>query len=323
MAFSPAEVFDRLKRAHAGGRLPHALLLTGVPGSGRTRLAWEIAAMANGISPEEGATHPDIHKLEPESKSRRIVVDSFKEFCGVFFSTSFRPGAVKVGIILDADRLHTNAANAFLKTLEEPPANCLFILVTSNPGLLPVTIVSRCTRFELRPTAPAALEGAAEDVAAATGALLAARPEARTGAALRLARRLQARLREARAAIDDEVSAEFKAEKKRLGDTADDLWLKDEEARLKALVEARALAVRQMLVGVVAGRAADVLRARHGVAALQFPSLAAESHRLAERLDDAALLRVLDGAARLRVFLERNVKEDIALEAGCLAIGRP
>ena len=78
-----------------------------------------------------------------------------------------------------------------------------------------------------------------------------------------------------------------------------------------------------MLVGVVSGRAADVLRARHGVAALQFPALAAESRQLAERLDDAALLRVLDGAARLRVFLERNVKEDLALEAGCLAIGRP
>ena len=76
------------------------------------------------------------------------------------------------------------------------------------------------------------------------------------------------------------------------------------------------------LAGIVAERAADVLRARHGVTALQFPGLAAESGRLAALLDDASLLRILDGAARLRLFLERNVKEDIALEAGCLALAR-
>jgi hypothetical protein len=133
---------------------------------------------------------------------------------------------------------------------------------------------------------------------------------------------LQGVLRDAREAVEDEVSAAFKEEKKRLGDSAEEDWLKDEEARLKALVEARVLATRQHLVGVVAERTADVLRARHGVEALQFPALAAESRRLASQFDDAALLRVLDGAARLRLFLDRNVKEDIALEAGCLALAR-
>jgi len=72
----------------------------------------------------------------------------------------------------------------------------------------------------------------------------------------------------------------------------------------------------------VAERTADVLRARHGVSALQFPALAAESHRLAGQFDDAGLLRILDGAARLRLFLDRNLKEDFALEAGCLALAR-
>jgi hypothetical protein len=55
---------------------------------------------------------------------------------------------------------------------------------------------------------------------------------------------------------------------------------------------------------------------------LQFPALEAESRRLAAQSDDAALLRVLDGAARLRLFLDRNLKEDLALEAGCLALVR-
>jgi DNA polymerase-3 subunit delta' len=323
MAFLPAEILERLRRARTHGRLPHAMLLTGVPGSGRSRLAMDIAALVNETTAEEAATHPDVHRLEPGSKSRRILVEPFRDFCQPFFSTSFRAGATKVGVILDADRLHLNAANAFLKTLEEPPDNTLFILVTSNPGLLPVTIVSRCAHFPLRSAKLPDLEGAAAEVAAATGEVLGAPPETRRGSALRLARRLQNLLRAARESVEDEISAAFKAEKKRLGDTAEEDWLKDEEARLKALVEARVLATRQHLVGVVAERTADVLRARHGVECLQFPALAGESRRLAGLFDDAALLRALDGAARLRLFLDRNVKEDLALEAGCLALVRP
>ena len=322
MAFLPADILERLRRAHAGGRLPHAMLISGSAGSGRAELAMSIAGMVNEMDATGAASHPDVHKLEPESKSRRILIEPFRQFCAPFFSTSYRPGATKTGIILEADRLHPNAANAFLKTLEEPPANTLFILVTSNPGQLPVTIVSRCAHFPLRDAGLPALEGPAAEIADATGEMLSSPPSSRTGAALRLARRLQRLLREARENVEDELSAAFKAEKKRLGDTAEEEWLKDEEARLKALVEARVLATRQHLAGVVAERTADVLRARHGVAALQFPALEAESRRLAAQFDDAALLRVLDGAARLRLFLDRNLKEDLALEAGCLALVR-
>jgi DNA polymerase III subunit delta' len=322
MAFLPTDILQRLRRAREHGRLPHAMLITGTPGSGRSRLALEIAALVNDTTPEDAAAHPDVHKLEPGSKSRRILVEPFREFCQPFFSTSFRAGATKTGIILDADRLHLNAANAFLKTLEEPPDHTLFILVTSNPGLLPVTIVSRCAHFPLRTAKLPDLSGPAAEVAAATGEVLATPDKKRLGAALRLARRLQFLLRDARESVETEISAAFKEEKKRLGDTAEEDWLKEEEARLKALVEARVLATRQHLVSIVAERTADVLRARHGVEALQFPALAAESRRLAALFDDAALLRVLDGAARLRLFLDRNVKEDIALEAGCLALAR-
>ena len=322
MAFLPADILERLRRARAGGRLPHAMLISGLAGSGRAELAMSIAGMVNETDATGAASHPDVHKLEPESKSRRILIEPFRQFCEPFFSTSFRPGATKTGIILEADRLHPNAANAFLKTLEEPPANTLFILVTSNPGQLPVTVVSRCAHFPLRDAGLPALEGPAAEIAEATGEMLSAGSSSRTGAALRLARRLQRLLREAREDVEQELTAAFKAEKKRLGDTAEDEWLKDEEARLKALVEARVLATRQHLAGVVAERTADVLRARHGGAALQFPALEAESRRLAAQFDDAALLRVLDGAARLRLFLDRNLKEDLALEAGCLALVR-
>ena len=322
MAFLPADILQRLGRAQKAGRIPHAMLITGSPGSGRSVLALDIAALVNSLTREEAAAHPDIHKLEPSSKSRRILVEVFREFCQPFFATSYRPGATKTGIILDADRLHPNAANAFLKTLEEPPDNTLFILVTSNPGLLPVTIVSRCAHFPLRSAALAEFDEATAALAEATGHLLGAPVGRRTGAALRLARQLQDILRETRANVETELTKDFKAEVRRLGDTADDEWIKDEETRLKALIEARTLAVRQRLVGVVAERSADVLRVRHGVSALQFPALAAESARLASQLDDASLLRILDGTTRLRLFLDRNIKEDIALEAGCLALAQ-
>lgn len=322
MAFLPAEILKRLQRAHEIGRLPHALLIVGSPGSGRTQLAHNIAAMVNGIAAEEIAQHPDIYILEPESKSRRIRVENFREFCQPFFSTSLRSDAVKTGIIFEADRLHTNAANAFLKTLEEPPPRCLFILVTSNPGLLPTTIISRCSCFELRPPPPPPPEGAAVEVAAATSAVLAAPPPSRIAQALLLARQLQKHLREIREKIEAEISTSFKEEKKRLGDTADEGWIQDEEARLKALGEARALAARQQLVGIVAERTADVLRVRHGGTRLQFPSLAEESRQLAEQLDDDALLRILDATTRLRTFLDRTVTENLALEAGCLGLAQ-
>lgn len=322
MAFSAPELLDRLGRAHQHGRLPHAILLAGPPGSGRRSLAWELAGMVNGVTATEAESHPDIRKLEPESKSRRILIEPFREFCSFFYSTSFHSGAVKTGIIFDADRLQVQAANAFLKTLEEPPPNCLFLLVTSNPALLPITVLSRCAQYELRPGKDATPSPLASKAAAATDGILAAPRSQAYGAALRLARHLQQSLREAREEIEDELTDAFKTEMKRLGDSADEDWIKDEEARLKATVEARALAVRQELVAAVSERVADVLRSRHGARGLRYPYLEATTRRVAGDLNDAVLLRILDGAALMRILLERNVKEDIALEAGCLAMAR-
>jgi DNA polymerase-3 subunit delta' len=323
MAFSPADILQRLRRAHANGRLPHAILLTGPPGSGRRQLAWDIVAMVNGSDPREADAHPDVHVLEPASKSRRILLDQFHEFVAPFFSTSFRAGAVKAGLIFDADRLQIGAANAFLKTLEEPPDHCLFILVTTNPGLLPVTIVSRCFHFAVKPQERERDEPADDRVAEALERVLRAAGGNGATEALRLARLLQHLLTAERERIEAEVSAGFKKEKNRLGDTADADWIKGEETRLKALVEARALATRQRLVGLVGERAADVLRARHGVGRLRFPARAEISRELAGHLDDTLLLRVLDGAGHLRVLLDRGVKEEIAIEAGCLSLAIP
>lgn len=95
--------------------------------------------------------YPDLFQLAPTSKSREIKIgaddddpDSLRNFEAKFYLTSTTPNGWKIGIIYDCDTMNANAQNAFLKTLEEPPKNCLFILVTGRPSALLPTIRSRC-----------------------------------------------------------------------------------------------------------------------------------------------------------------------------------
>lgn len=86
---------------------------------------------------------PDLLWIEPQMKSRQISVEEIREMEKRVYRTSFS-GGWRSGVISGADRLTNQASNAFLKTLEEPPAQCVFFLITDNPdGLLP-TIRSRC-----------------------------------------------------------------------------------------------------------------------------------------------------------------------------------
>src|SRR5699024_4977487 len=85
---------------------------------------------------------------EPESKSRRIVIDQVRALEHALQMRSSN-GHRKVAIIADADRLQPQAANAFLKTLEEPPNDSLLILLSAMPEVLPDTILSRCVSVPL------------------------------------------------------------------------------------------------------------------------------------------------------------------------------
>ena len=94
-------------------------------------------------------THPDIAFLEPEGKSRTIKVGDMKSRIVEPMSTTAYSGGWKAGVIVSADRMQTAAANAFLKSLEEPTPRTVYFLTTDRPDAILPTIVSRCQLVSL------------------------------------------------------------------------------------------------------------------------------------------------------------------------------
>src|SRR3954471_7243653 len=149
MSFSRTDALGYLRRAHEQNRLAHAYLISGSPGSGKRQLAAELANLVNGTETAEvfSTRAREIFLAEPESKSRRIVIGQVRALEHALQMRASGPR--KVAIISEADRLQPQAANAFLKTLEEPPNDSLLLLLSSMPEVLPDTILSRCIAVPL------------------------------------------------------------------------------------------------------------------------------------------------------------------------------
>ena len=145
-----------LAAAIDAGRLPHALLLGAYPGWGATELAAWLALRLlhrSGDLDARQLAHPDFRWVAPERG--RISVDEIRRLCEFGQGTPQMAGA-KAAVIEDADCMNVNAANALLKTLEEPPGETYLILCSQRAGALPATIRSRCSTVAVARDLPAA-----------------------------------------------------------------------------------------------------------------------------------------------------------------------
>ena len=144
-----SSAWEGIEAGWQNGQLAHAYLLQGAPHGAALRFAEKLLNLIFDNHPQvQTRNHPDLHWLEPQSKSRRITIDEVRAMIQQLSQTSFS-GGWKVGVILCADRMTDQAANAFLKTLEEPPSRTLLIMVTDEPQSLLATITSRCQRIVL------------------------------------------------------------------------------------------------------------------------------------------------------------------------------
>jgi DNA polymerase-3 subunit delta' len=177
------EVFSRAARALAEDKLGHALLLVGPPDLGEHEVAEALVARLLCTKPrsdghacgecracrllrapaQEGASvqpHPDFLRVGLELNEKgdklrtEISVEQVRKL-GQWFALTPQFGGAQVALVEPADLMNNSAANALLKTLEEPSPGRYLLLVTSRPGRLPATIRSRCQRLEFRLPPPA------------------------------------------------------------------------------------------------------------------------------------------------------------------------
>lgn len=320
MSFSPQTALEFLIRAQDQNRLAHAYLISGPPGSGKLDLASRLAAHLN--HSETGAVlrgvTPGISITEPASRSRRIVVDQIRALERVL-QLQAPNGEKKIGIIRDADRMQPQAANAFLKTLEEPPQNSLLLLLTGLPDALPDTIVSRCLHLPLRAPSevqPSPEESALRQLLDAT-ATDSSPPITR---AYRISQGLQRLLETVREGIRDEHEAALKDEEQRYRTRTDGAWLDQRSDHYKSLTESIYRERRSRLLETLFLWWADLLRAKVSLAVRHLPESTSATAAAAEHFSVSEVLRRIRRLEEMRDQLNTTAQEALVLEVACLAV---
>jgi DNA polymerase-3 subunit delta' len=320
MAFTRIAALEYLTQAHERGRLGHAYLISGPPGSGKRGLASQISNLVSGTRSDDvfASPPPGVYLAEPESRSRRIVIDQIRVLEHALHMRSAN-GHRKVAIIGDADRLQPQAANAFLKTLEEPPNDSLLLLLSAMPEVLPDTILSRCVAVPLAGSEK--MEHSPEETElvdllgqAAGSAGQGIQP------AYQLARGFHRLLAQLRESIQEENSSALKRDEARYRNTTDGAWLDDREDYYKGLTESQYVRQRSRLLEILFLWWSDVLRASTGVARREFPNARKQTEHLASRLKTSEILRRIRRLEEMRDHLGRNIQEALAIEVAFLTV---
>jgi DNA polymerase-3 subunit delta' len=333
-----------LQRSLERGRLAHAYLFTGHQLDQLEALAGTLAKtlvcqhpVKKGSAPIdccdqcrpcrkiEHLNHPDVHWVRPESKTRVITIDLMRQ---LMQEINLKPSEAshKVCIIVAADRLNDKAANAFLKTLEEPPANSILILLSTEPQRILETILSRCLRLGFTGDGPRSLPVDQMRWLNIFSELAAAGQKSLIGR-YRLMDVLLRKLNEMRATIEQTLSARSPLE--RYEDAEQNLrerW----ENELKAAIEAEYRRQRADLLLALQWWLRDVwlrtLNSRNpasdsepGAGLLNFPDIPGTAH-VAQRVSSKDAIENLRIMEQLQRWLGTNVQEALALEVGLLKL---
>ncbi|MGH8549972.1 MAG: DNA polymerase III subunit delta' [Methylococcales bacterium] len=155
--------WQKLTRYIETDRVPHALVISGLDGIGKLNLALCFANHLLCTGPKTSAfrcghcdacrlidagTHPDLIRIEPPEAGKAITIDRIRDLADTL-SLSAQYNRYRIVLLRDADRLNAAAANALLKTLEEPGKGTVLILHTARSWHLPATIRSRCQRLDI------------------------------------------------------------------------------------------------------------------------------------------------------------------------------
>lgn len=169
LEFWQKPLWQRLCQALESGRLAHGLLLSGVPGLGKRELATAFAqrllcqqakamelacGQCKSCQLNLAGHHPDLAWVMPEEGKKQISVNQVRELRERLAQTA-QQGRFRVAVVTPADAMNVNAANALLKTLEEPGSDTVILLVTARPQAVPITVRSRCQQLVLATPAPA------------------------------------------------------------------------------------------------------------------------------------------------------------------------
>lgn len=332
MAYTADRAYELISSAQQRGRLAHAFLISGAHGSGKENLAARIIQLVSGAAKSGGfdlfgepvaVETPPLDELEsgwirvvrPRMKSRRIGVEEIRNLEQTLHLAA-PGGACKVGVIVETDRMNDQAANAFLKTLEEPPGNTLLMLLTANPQRLLPTIRSRCLSIPLLGGRSLLDDGGDELVAALNAA--AKRGFGTAVSALRLKGAFAGFLARHKAAAEAIGAAAEKEEVATYRDTTDGAWLRDRKAYHEAAAQAEYLDNRNRMFDVLVAWMADLLRLKLKAGGLDFPESAGALAEIAASEDAWRLQQRMEALDGLRRTLETNAYEPLALEVGFL-----
>ena len=326
-----------MQRSLASGRLGHACLFAGNSLEELESLARTLAKTLNCQNPikSNGAavdccdecsscrkigndSHADIHWARPESKSRIVTVEQLRE---LMREIQLKPTEAehKVAIITAADRLNIQAANAFLKTLEEPPANSVLILLSIEPQRILETILSRCLRLNFFGEGARPLDLAQAEWLKHFGTLAANEHEQKSLLGrYRLLDALLQKLGEIRVRADEVLTARSPLEK--YDDVEKDLREKWED-ELTAAIEAEYRRQRADLLLLVQWWLRDIwLRTLAiGENLLNFPKVPG-AEAIACRITTRQALENLQTLEQTQGLLHTNVQEALALEVGLLKL---